>query len=62
MGAILLGVILNALELVGVGDLYKNGIYGFVILLAVLFDAVILKRVSENLRRSRRLSKKVKNN
>ena len=62
LGAILLGVILNALELVGVGDLYKNGIYGFVILLAVLFDAVILKRVSENLRRNRRLSKKVKNN
>ena len=55
LGALLLGIILNALELLGIGDFWKNAVYGFVILLAVSFDAILSKRVSEQLRRNRRI-------
>lgn len=55
LGALLLGIILNGLELIGVSDFWKMSIQGLVILLAVIIDTVLSRRVMEQLRKGRRI-------
>lgn len=55
LGTLLFGVILNALELIGIVDFWKLSVQGFVILLAVMFDAIISHRVAEQMRKQRRI-------
>lgn len=55
LGTLLFGVILNALELIGIVDFWKLSVQGFVILVAVMFDAIISHRVAERMRKQRRI-------
>jgi rhamnose transport system permease protein len=57
LGSLLLGVIINSLEFIGVVDFWKMAIQGLIILLAVIFDTVLSHRVAEQLRRRRRTFK-----
>lgn len=45
LGAILLGILNNALPLLNVSPFWQNGIQGFIILLAVIVNAVVKRRV-----------------
>ena len=55
LGTLLFGIILNALELIGIVDFWKLSVQGFVILLAVIFDAILSHRVMEQMRKRRRI-------
>jgi len=55
LGTLLFGVILNSLELIGIVDFYKLSAQGFIILVAVIFDAIISHRVAEQMRKQRRI-------
>ncbi len=55
LGTLVFGIILNALELIGIVDFWKLSVQGFVILLAVIFDAVLSHRVMEQMRKRRRI-------
>jgi rhamnose transport system permease protein len=55
LGTLLFGVILNSLELIGIVDFYKLSAQGFIILVAVIFDAIISHRVAERIRKERRV-------
>jgi len=55
LGSLVLGIIINALELIGIADFWKMSVQGLVILLAVIFDTVLSHRVLEQLRRQRRV-------
>lgn len=55
LGTLLFGIILNSLELIGIVDFYKLSVQGFIILVAVIFDAVLSHRVMEQMRKQRRL-------
>jgi rhamnose transport system permease protein len=54
-GTLLFGVILNALELIGIVDFWKLSVQGLIILVAVIFDAVLSHRVAERMRKRRRV-------
>ncbi|PAD36856.1 ABC transporter permease [Terribacillus saccharophilus] len=45
LGAILLGILNNALPLLNVSPFWQNGIQGFIILLAVIVNAIVKRRV-----------------
>ncbi|MFS0561983.1 ABC transporter permease [Terribacillus sp. 179-K 1B1 HS] len=45
LGAILLGILNNALPLLNVSPFWQNGIQGFIILLAVVVNAIVKRRV-----------------
>jgi rhamnose transport system permease protein len=45
LGALFLGIINNAVNLVGISPFWKQGLYGIVILLAVIADMVISRRL-----------------
>jgi len=55
LGTLMFGIILNALELIGIVDFWKLSVQGFVILLAVIFDAILSHRVMEQMRKQRRI-------
>jgi rhamnose transport system permease protein len=55
LGTLMFGIILNALELIGIVDFWKLSVQGFVILLAVMFDAILSHRVMEQMRKQRRI-------
>ena len=55
LGTLLFGIILNSLELIGIVDFWKLSVQGFVILVAVIFDAVLSHRVAEQMRKQRRV-------
>jgi rhamnose transport system permease protein len=55
LGTLLFGVILNSLELIGIVDFWKLSVQGFVILIAVIFDAILSHRVTEQMRKQRRV-------
>ena len=48
LGAILLGILNNALPLLNVSPFWQNGIQGFIILLAVVVNAIVKRRVERN--------------
>jgi len=50
LGAILMGILANALPLLRVNPFWKQAIQGLVILIAVIFDALISRRLKRNLR------------
>jgi rhamnose transport system permease protein len=55
LGTLLFGIILNSLELIGIVDFWKLSVQGFVILVAVVFDAILSHRVAEQMRKQRRI-------
>lgn len=55
LGSLMLGVILNSLELIGMVDFWKLSAQGFIILIAVIFDAILSHRVMERMRKQRRI-------
>ena len=55
LGSLMFGIILNSLELVGIVDFWKLSLQGFVILIAVIFDAILSRRVAEQMRKQRRI-------
>lgn len=55
LGSLMVGIIVNSLELIGIIDFWKLSVQGFVILLAVMFDAILSHRIKEQLRRQRRI-------
>jgi ribose/xylose/arabinose/galactoside ABC-type transport system permease subunit len=55
LGTLMFGIILNSLELIGIVDFWKLSAQGFIILVAVIFDAVLSHRVSERMRKQRRI-------
>ena len=55
LGTLLFGIILNSLELIGIVDFWKLSVQGFMILVAVIFDAVLSHRVAEQMRKQRRI-------
>jgi rhamnose transport system permease protein len=55
LGTLMFGIILNSLELIGIVDFWKLSVQGFIILVAVIFDAVLSHRVSERMRKQRRI-------
>ena len=55
LGTLMFGIILNSLELIGIVDFWKLSVQGFIILVAVIFDAVLSNRVSERMRKQRRI-------
>ncbi|MFP7493701.1 ABC transporter permease [Terribacillus saccharophilus] len=48
LGAVLLGILNNALPLLNVSPFWQNGIQGFIILLAVVVNAIVKRRVDRN--------------
>jgi rhamnose transport system permease protein len=54
-GTMLFGIILNALELIGIVDFWKLSVQGLIILVAVIFDAILSHRVAERMRKRRRV-------
>jgi rhamnose transport system permease protein len=55
LGSLLLGIILNSLELIGVSAFWKLAIQGFVMLVAVIIDTSLSRHTQEGLRKSRRI-------
>jgi len=55
LGTLILVVILSGLELIGISSFWKDAVEGLIILIAIIFDALLSKRMDENLRRSRRI-------
>jgi rhamnose transport system permease protein len=55
LGTLLFGIILNSLELIGIVDFWKLSVQGFIILVAVVFDAVLSHRIEEKMRKRRRV-------
>jgi rhamnose transport system permease protein len=55
LGTLLFGIILNSLELIGIVDFWKLSVQGFIILVAVIFDAILSHRVMERMRKQRRI-------
>jgi rhamnose transport system permease protein len=49
LGALLLGIINNAVNLVGISPFWKQVMYGMVILLAVISDSLISRRLQRTL-------------
>jgi rhamnose transport system permease protein len=49
LGSLLLGIINNAVNLVGISPFWKQALYGLVILLAVMIDAIISRRLQRTL-------------
>jgi rhamnose transport system permease protein len=49
LGSLLLGIINNAVNLIGISPFWKQALYGAVILLAVLIDAIISRRLRRTL-------------
>jgi rhamnose transport system permease protein len=49
LGSLLLGIINNAVNLVGISPFWKQAMYGAVILLAVVIDALISRRLQRSL-------------
>jgi len=55
LGSLVLGIIINSLELIGIVDFWKMSVQGLIMLIAVIFDTVLSHRVSEQLRKQRRV-------
>jgi rhamnose transport system permease protein len=55
LGSLMFGIILNSLELVGIVDFWKLALEGFIILIAVMFDAILSHRVAEQIRKRKRI-------
>jgi len=47
LGSLVLGIINNAVNLVGISPFVKQALYGLVILLAVILDSVISRRLQK---------------
>jgi rhamnose transport system permease protein len=54
-GVFLWGVILNAMNVLGVSDFWQLAVQGLIVLIAVIIDTVLLNLNQEQLRRSRRV-------
>ena len=54
IGTLILGVILNGLELIGISSYWKDAVQGLIILMAVSIDAILSRRSDMQLRKQRR--------
>ena len=55
LGAVLLGVIENALNIAQISPFWKLGIEGFVIILAVVLDETMASKVRERIAMARKI-------
>jgi rhamnose transport system permease protein len=51
----LIGIVLNGMNLLKISDFNQDGVQGFIILIAVILDSILLRRNQEELRRNRRV-------
>lgn len=55
LGTLLIGIILNGLNILGISEFWEMAIEGFIILAAVIIDTILLSRNEQELRKSRRI-------